>query len=470
MRYLPYLIVGLLLLGGASYGLYRLLDSFYEDKARLRLSKKEILLLNLFLFLAGAAGSFFQLAIREGINWEPTGVRLFCLILGGYLFTSSFAFFLASFQLHYYKLDAKKNAVAPFGKLLIGSILAFLASFLFLGEAAAPLLSYPLVSSFVINSTGFHWTTYLTQGSYEGGVRIAFYGIIMISGAFVCYLVSDHEMYRRFGVHGLFEGTLIVGFLGGVVGSRIGYVIGNWHGDSAGGVNFSEEVAAGNWQEIFAIWHGGLTILGGAIGGILCGVIWFHFRKKTIGGRVGIDCAVPTILLGQAIGRWGNFFNHEVYGAEVAKSSMSFLPSWLVEQMSNFENTAGTTAYIPLFLIESAINFAGYFLIVYGLGKWLKKWHHDGDNLGFYLIWYGIVRAILEPLRDPTYNMGTNGKWSSLWSYLYIGVGILWLVGLHLFDYLYYKKKGHPRFVPSYRGIPIWTWRDHLDRLPGERN
>ena len=134
-----------------------------------------------------------------------------------------------------------------------------------------------------------------------------------------------------------------------------------------------------------------------------------------------LDLIAPACMLGQAIGRWGNFFNKEVYGTSVSASSLSFLPTWINNQMS----AGGGNVYVPLFLLEGVLNLIGYFIIVYGVGKLLKKWLVRGDLGGCYFIWYGTIRTIMEPMRDPTYNMGTDGSWSSVWSILFIVGGVL---------------------------------------------
>ncbi|OPZ34396.1 MAG: Prolipoprotein diacylglyceryl transferase [Tenericutes bacterium ADurb.BinA155] len=230
-----------------------------------------------------------------------------------------------------------------------------------------------------------------------------------------------------------------------MIGGRIGYVIGNWNGDGAGGPNFHQDFLNGRWYTIFEIWNGGLTILGGALGGIIAGVIFFMKRRKYVNVRWAADVIVPTILVAQAIGRWGNFFNHEVYGAEVDMNQWMFLPTWLRNQMAidfaNGQPIAGGKMYVPLFLIESLINLVGYFVIKYAIGKPLKKWLAKGDLAGCYLIWYGITRIIMEPMRDPSFNMGSDGKWSIIWSGIYIGLGVLTILFFHLFDYFRNKKR-----------------------------
>lgn len=451
--WIAFLIVGLLLfIGGAGYGGYKSY-LFVKEEKRLELDKKENLTFVICHASIGAGFAFLQAAINTGNAWAMSNFGASLSIVGALFFGASLSVLVQSFYIHYWKPTQKEEQRVWWTRILYISIFALILGFLMLGEGVAPYLTYPLVNGFSINNNGWVWTTFQNGA---GGFHVAFYGVFIILGALVSYWISDHKMYQKFGVHGIMDTTLIFGLAGGIIGARVGYVIGNWNGDVAGGVNFSEEVAKGNWVEIFKIWNGGLTILGGAIGGILVGSLYFQWRHKSIGVRTGMDVAVPTILLAQAVGRWGNFFNHEVYGAAVERSSLSFLPSWIQNQMATAFNggqPATSQMYVPLFLIEGLINVIGYFLIVYGVGKLLKKWLHRGDLCGFYLIWYGVVRAILEPLRDSTYHMGSNGFWSNAWSFAYIGIGIAFIAFMHLYDYLRYTKKGLAIPTPMHKGV-----------------
>jgi hypothetical protein len=172
--------------------------------------------------------------------------------------------------------------------------------------------------------------------------------------------------------------------------------------------------------------------------------LFLHYRRKYVNLRWAMDVCLPTILLAQAIGRWGNFFNSEVYGASVKLSEgWLWLPNWLALQM-NTNNGGGYLEsgmiHVPLFLIESLLNIAGYFLLVYGLGKGLKKYLVKGDIAGAYFLWYGIVRLIMEPWRDSTFNMGADNSWSISNSIVYIVLGLGLMLYFHLYDYLLTKE------------------------------
>ncbi|MDO5329814.1 MAG: prolipoprotein diacylglyceryl transferase [Bacillota bacterium] len=356
----------------------------------------------------------------EGHTYLEGGIPALSAIFSFFWFLGM-GCFAYGFAFHFYKpdLDKKQGRCAHIG-LYAGAAVAVLGFLLTAeGISRSDYFSYPLMSSISL-----------------GNLHIAFYGILIVLGALLAYELADHRMYQYSGEHGLLDSTLLVGFPSGIIGARIGYVIGNWD------LEFASRVAKGDWTCIFAIWEGGLTILGGAIAGIVCGALWFHWRHPKIGGRFAIDMVIPGILLAQAVGRWGNFFNQEVYGSSV--DSLSFLPYWLAQNMYI------DGAYrVPLFLVEGILNVAGYFLIWYGVRNLFKKYLHYGDMLGCYLIWYGVIRFILEPLRDSSFNMGNDGNWSIIWSALYVVMGILWMVIIRLFDY-WKKKKGKPAYEPEF--------------------
>jgi phosphatidylglycerol:prolipoprotein diacylglycerol transferase len=152
-------------------------------------------------------------------------------------------------------------------------------------------------------------------------------------------------------------------------------------------------------------------------------VLW---KRKDIKILQAIDIAVPTILVAQAVGRWGNFFNQEVYGVITDVSQWSWLPTFIQQQM-----TIGGSFRVPLFLIESFINLTGYFVIRYGIGEGLKRYQRPADQALMYLVWYGLTRGIMEPLRNPTFNMGNDGNWSFVWGWVFFISGLIAILVNH---------------------------------------
>ena len=97
--------------------------------------------------------------------------------------------------------------------------------------------------------------------------------------------------------------------------------------------------------------------------------------------------------------------------------------------------------YVPLFFIEGVANLLGYFVIAHVFGKALGKYHEPGDLCFAYVIWYGLTRVLMEPLRSADYQMGENGYWSWVWSMIFVLAGSLLIVINHLIRFFIKLKK-----------------------------
>lgn len=378
------------------------------------------------LVYSGIIAVLFTVMLVGGMIWgkyPADAVHWIKLIFGGLMFGFSFVTAIQFFIFFYYgkNIDEvwKKKLLYSFIGLFVA---AFLTLFLWL-DGYAPYLEYPLVNG-ISFSDGLSFATPKT-----GKPNIAWYAICILSGAILVYFMSDHFMYKEYGKHGILESTFFVAFPAGIIGARIWYCIGE-------GVPFEK------WIEI---WNGGLTILGGATMGIIVGVLWFRWRNKNYSISVAADVIVPTILIAQAVGRWGNFFNCEVHGLEVSAEYFKWLPEIIRNNMTysstaGFVDTAGNM-YVPLFFIEGLINFFGYFLIAHVFGKRFRKITEPLDLTFGYIAWYGLTRVILEPFRDPSFNMGNGGYWSWIWSLLFVLVGTLAIIGNHVIRYVIKKRK-----------------------------
>lgn len=392
----------------------------------------------------GAAIAFFIVASFGFYMWlgaTPDALHVIELVVGAILFIGCLFTAINTFILHYYgKNIPEKLNKWLFRIMFIGFAAAILSLFLYT-NGLAPYLTYPLV-----NGISF------TQGFVTpatGHPNIAFYALCILSGAILVYFLADHQMYKEYGEHGTLESTFFVAFPAGIIGARIGFVIGEWttkfdYGRAMTTMNlFGNEIKI--WAPL-AIWEGGLTILGGAIAGIVVGVIWYMWRNKGKSIWVIFDIALPMILIAQAIGRLGNFFNCEVHGVIQNLDGWKWLPEiiWRNAQYSTAEgapNLIGTNQlYVPLFLIEAIANLTGYFLLSQLFGKKLRKYVEFGD-VGFgYLIWYGLTRLFMEPLRYGAFNMGPDGYWSWFWSMAYVAAGVLLIVGNHIVRNVIRKK------------------------------
>lgn len=246
---------------------------------------------------------------------------------------------------------------------------------------------------------------------------VTFYAVFILSGAFLAYTLSEREFMKLGKKKGYVEDVFVIAFPAGILGSRLWYVWGQWE------LEFANQPL---WK-IFAIWEGGLAIMGGALGGALVGILYVLLKRKDINIIHAVDLAIPTILVAQAIGRWGNFFNQEVYGAIANVDQWMWLPTFIREQM-----TINGSFRVPLFLIESMINLTGYFVIRFGVGEGLKHMKRPGDQALMYLVWYGLTRGIMEPLRNPLYNMGNAGDWSFIWGWVFFAAGLVAILLNHL--------------------------------------
>ena len=213
-----------------------------------------------------------------------------------------------------------------------------------------------------------------------GGKAIYWYGIIIALGVLLAlwFCMKQKEKY------GITEDNLMDGVLWGIplaiVGARLYYVL--FYLD-----RFKKADGSFDWAESVAIWDGGLAIYGGVIAAVL---VCFVLSKKR-GFKLGAltDLIVMGLLIGQAIGRWGNFMNREAFGAETT------LP-WRMQ----LTTTAGTLVEVhPTFLYESLWNVVGLLLIVFIVAKGRR---FDGENTWFYFLWYGIGRFWIEGLRTDS--------------------------------------------------------------------
>ncbi|AIA29363.1 prolipoprotein diacylglyceryl transferase [Mycoplasmopsis californica HAZ160_1] len=201
-----------------------------------------------------------------------------------------------------------------------------------------------------------------------------------------------------------------------------------------------------NWSSWWKIWEGGLSIQGGVLLSAAAGCLYVYHKRHEIDFRKAIDIIIPTILIGQVIGRWGNYANHELYGkvdwdgSSVLIFGKSFAQNMFIsDALSQKLNQPGLFRY-PLFLYEGLINLAGYIILVWVINLFgLVK---PGTNAGFYFIWYGVVRLALEPLRQHAYDIYTIA------ALVYIALGsILFIYHTYISPVHYIKVKQKYRYV-----------------------
>ncbi len=206
------------------------------------------------------------------------------------------------------------------------------------------------------------------------GHSFAWYGVIIATGFLLAFLYAMVSS-KRFRVdQDKLVDVIIVGIIGGIIGARLYYVL-----------FFAGDQYVQNPISILYIWEGGLGIYGGIIGGLLCGALIAKLHKLSV--PAVLDIASLGFLIGQSIGRWGNFINQEAFGTETN------LPWRMVS-----ENTANVGVH-PCFLYESLWCILGFALLHIFSRKFRR---YDGQVFLIYMIWYGTGRFFIEGLRTDS--------------------------------------------------------------------
>ncbi len=242
-----------------------------------------------------------------------------------------------------------------------------------------PGITFPILGDFELN-----FLPYFTVF----GWKIYWYGVIIAVG----FLLAVLYCVKRAPSLGFSEDdlidTLLLAVPLGIIGARLYYVI--FYRDAAGANPYFDGV--NDLREIIAVWEGGLAIYGGVIGGVIGLVI--ATRSKKISTRGMLDVVSFGLLIGQAIGRWGNFTNREAHGTET-------LAPWRMGLVYSYK----TFYYHPTFLYESLWNVLGFLILHF----WSKKHRRfDGQLFLCYLFWYGLGRMFIEGLRTDSLYVGSS--------------------------------------------------------------
>ena len=231
-----------------------------------------------------------------------------------------------------------------------------------------------------ISFPSFGITVNPPQSFSVGPLSIHFYGVIIALGLMLAVLYCSKRSHQ----FGITEDTLLDGVLCvtpvAILFARIYYCVFSW------------EIYADNPISVLYIWEGGIAIYGGVIGAIVGIIVFAKVKKVRI--TTLLDLVSLGFLIGQSLGRWGNFFNREAFGAETE----SFFRMGLMKA-----STGVVTYYHPTFLYESVWNLIG-FLLLHFLSK---KRRYDGQIALGYLAWYGLGRAFIEGLRTDSLYIGS---------------------------------------------------------------
>lgn len=244
-----------------------------------------------------------------------------------------------------------------------------------------------------------------------GFIKIYWYSIFIFLGVIIAYSIimteaKKREIEKDFIANLVFDTTII-----GLIGARIYYCL------------FHLSYYVKYPLEIFQIWNGGLAIHGGILFGGL--FVIYSCKKNKLELLKILDIVVVGVILGQAIGRWGNFFNGEAYGAITSLTHLQsmHLPKFIIDGMYILGEYRQ-----PTFLYESFFNLLGFIILII-----IRKYPYlkTGQLTGFYFMWYSITRFIIESMRTDSLMLGKI-KIAQLVSML------LFIVGFIIF--IYYKR------------------------------
>ena len=226
----------------------------------------------------------------------------------------------------------------------------------------------------------------MPEGFPVGPLFIRFYGIILMLGAVAGAWLATREAKRRGYESEIVWDLLTYLLIGGIIGARL------WHiltPPPSSGVTASWYLT--HPLDALAIWKGGLGIPGAVIGGVI--VLFFYARRNKLNFAEWTDIASPSLALGQGIGRWGNFFNQELYGAPTDLPWKIFIDP--AHRLADYFEVA---YYHPLFLYESLWNIANMFLLLWISRRYADRLK-DGDIFLMYLVVYPVGRFFLDFLR-----------------------------------------------------------------------
>lgn len=224
------------------------------------------------------------------------------------------------------------------------------------------------------------WEFTLSSKALDIGNGIYWYGILIVLGLLLAVLFCMKQRSK----YGITEDDILDSVLWGipfgVIGARLYYIV--FYLDL-----FRDAEGKLSWSKMIAIWDGGLAIYGAVIAVVLVALVLSRVKKFRLWALM--DLVVMGLMIGQAVGRWGNFMNREAFGSETT------LP-WRMQ----LTLTTGEVVQVhPTFLYESLWNVIGLLLIVFVISRARR---FDGENTCFYFLWYGIGRFWIEGLRTDS--------------------------------------------------------------------
>ncbi|HEL6704696.1 TPA: prolipoprotein diacylglyceryl transferase [Listeria monocytogenes] len=218
-----------------------------------------------------------------------------------------------------------------------------------------------------------------------GSISVKWYGVIIASAVVIALLLALSEANKRKMDKEIIVDLLIWAIPISIISARIYYVIFEW------------DFYKNNLGEIVKIWHGGIAIYGALIGAVLTAIIFSRIKKISFWQLA--DVVAPSLIIAQAIGRWGNFMNQEAHGAETTRSFLEslHLPDFIINQMY-----IDGAYYQPTFLYESLWNVLGFVILLIIRRTKIRR----GELFLGYVIWYSFGRFFIEGMRTDSLMWG----------------------------------------------------------------
>lgn len=255
-----------------------------------------------------------------------------------------------------------------------------------------------------------------------GSFTVYWYGVIICIGIILGFAAAFMRMKKIGVTTDDLSDLILICVPSAIIGARLYYVL-------------AELDSYHSFFEMIAVWNGGLAIYGGVIAGALSFGLVCAYKKKPL--LKMYDCASPGLILGQLIGRWGNFFNAEAFGSASVydflgrKSDIS-----LLSLKNPLRMTINGELVHPTFLYESLWNLCGFIL----MNIFFKRKAFDGEVLLWYLSWYGLGRCVIEGLRTDSLTSG-NIRISQLLALLCFAAGSIIIIVMRTKKHIERKKE-----------------------------
>lgn len=265
-----------------------------------------------------------------------------------------------------------------------------------------------------------------------GGIEVRWYGIIITLGIILAFTYCAYRGKQESIIFDDMLDMAIFTIIFAIIGARLYYVL-------------TSLDKYDSLYDVIAIWEGGLAIYGAIIAGGI--TVFLVCRHKKIKFLKAFDAIAPAVMIGQILGRWGNFFNGEAYGEELLEGNLLyFIRMGLIP---NVESASRMHYFHPTFLYESVWNLTGFIII----NALYKRKKFDGQIFYMYISWYGFGRMLIEGLRTDSLYVGVF-RISQVVGFLCFVIGTLLLIlglvkarrrALTALDY----EPAYPKFVTT---------------------